>query len=195
MSVMNATKHGDPPITVAGATKKRSKARKVYMPSGATIMHRYVHHHNARLPPRWSSQPHARVPSTVQACAGTTLWRCSLRRGWRQISDGACSQATLCNCVLTVCSVPRALRPSCIAFMTSHRTFLRLDFGEVLRASRQRVVRVATACVACTSAHPVCNVRARCNPGCHRKRTRATTGIYLRTRRTPRWTSGWLPTT
>ena len=92
-SVMNATKHGDPPITVAGATKKRSKARKVYMPSGATIMHRYVHHHNARLPPRWSSQPHARVPSTVQACAGTTLWRCSLRRGWRQISDGACSQA------------------------------------------------------------------------------------------------------
>ena len=141
------------------------------------------------------AKPHARVPSTVQACAGTTLWRCSLRRGWRQISDGACSQATLCNCVLTVCSVPRALRPSCIAFMTSHRTFLRLDFGEVLRASRQRVVRVATACVACTSAHPVCNVRARCNPGCHRKRTRATTGIYLRTRRTPRWTSGWLPTT
>lgn len=38
-TVMNATKHGDPPITVAGAAKKRSKARKVYMPSGATIMH------------------------------------------------------------------------------------------------------------------------------------------------------------
>ena len=48
--VMDATKHGDPPITVAGATKKRSKARKVYMPSGATIMHSYVHGASACVP-------------------------------------------------------------------------------------------------------------------------------------------------
>ena len=94
-SVMNATKHGDPPITVAGATKKRSKARKVYMPSGATIMH-----------------------ST------------SLRRN---------DVVALLAAKGVEADKRRALRPSCIAFMTSHRTFLRLDFGEVLRASRQRV--------------------------------------------------------